>query len=78
MHRILVPNPRACQVCLHCIGFFISYICSHALHSRNHICFIPIFSLIVLGKISTVFDGDDRKSTSDDCFSVLVILNLSP
>jgi hypothetical protein len=44
MPRILVPNPRACQVCLHCIGFSLSY----ALHSRNHICFIPIFSLVCL------------------------------
>jgi hypothetical protein len=47
MPRILVHNPRACQVCLHCIGFSLSYlyIC---FAFKEPYCFIPIFSLVCL------------------------------
>jgi hypothetical protein len=51
MPRILVPNPKACQVCLHCLLGFSYPISVHMLCIlRNYICFIPIFSLVVLRK----------------------------
>jgi len=52
-------------------------ILTYALHSRNYIHFILIFSLVILSKILQVFYKDDRKSKSSGCFSVLVISNLS-
>jgi hypothetical protein len=45
MPRILVHNPRVCQVCLHCIGFSLSYLYM-CFAFGNHICFISIFSLV--------------------------------
>jgi len=67
----LVPNPKASGLIalhdsLHVIFLF-------ALQFRNH-CYFPPISLLVLKKILQVLFGEDRKSTSDDCFSVLVIL----
>jgi len=37
----------------------------------------PLISLVVLEKILQVLFGDDRKSKSGGCFSVLVILIFS-
>jgi hypothetical protein len=34
--------------------------------------FFPIFSPVVLRKFLQIFDGDDRKSMSGNCFSILV------
>jgi hypothetical protein len=66
-------NPSACQVYLHCIVcYVISYSCL-AFCLRNHL-FYPHILSCCLEKLLQVIFGDDRKSKSGGCFSVLVIL----
>jgi hypothetical protein len=67
----LIHNPRtsgliALQYSLHVISLF-------SLQFRNHYYLAPIF-LVALEKILQVLFGEDKKSTSGDYFSVLVIL----
>jgi hypothetical protein len=46
-----------------------------ALQFQNH-CYLPLISLVALERTLQVLFGEDRKSTSGDCFSILVILIL--
>jgi hypothetical protein len=46
-----------------------------ALQFRNH-CYLPPISFVALERTLQVLFGEDRKSMSVDCFSVLVILIL--
>jgi len=46
--------------------------------NRGTTVIFPPISLVVFEKILQVLFGDERKSTSGGCFSVLVILILSP
>jgi hypothetical protein len=66
------PSQQERQDCLHCIWFtcfaFLGII----------FVYPHIFSSCLEKFFLQVFDGDDRKSMSDGCFSVLVILNFSP
>jgi hypothetical protein len=66
-------NPSACQVHLHCI-FYIVISCA---------CYGTIFLSLYsfsccLENFLQVFHRDDRQSTSGNCFSILVQVNLSP
>jgi hypothetical protein len=74
--RIMVPNSRTCRyLCIasfyHCHFFF-----SYALHSWLE-RFYPHYSLVFCRESSAGTYEDDRKSTSGNYFSVLVISNLS-
>jgi hypothetical protein len=69
----LVPNPIASgSIALHDFLLVISLV---ALQFRNH-CYLPPISLVTLEGTLQVLFGEDKKSMSDDCFSVLVILIL--
>jgi hypothetical protein len=69
----LVPNPSALGlIALHDLLLVISLF---ALQFRNH-CYLPPISLVVLERTLQVLFREDRKSMSDDCFSVLAILIL--
>jgi hypothetical protein len=68
-------NPRACQVHLHkiFISSYENFACCY-----GTIFSIPIFPLVCLEEILQVLNRDDRKSTSSNCFSIMVLSNLSP
>jgi hypothetical protein len=50
-HLVGEDKHAKCQVCLHCIGIFYHISVYMLCTLRNHICFITIFSLVVLKKI---------------------------
>jgi hypothetical protein len=57
---------------MHCITLYMSYLL-FALQFRNH-CYLPHISLVALEKFLHVLFKDDRKGTSGDYFSILIIL----
>jgi hypothetical protein len=75
MPRIMVPNFRACRYL--CIASFYHYFFFYALHYWLEL-FYPHYSLVFFRESSAgTYEDDKKKSTSGNCFSVLVILNFS-
>jgi hypothetical protein len=54
-------NPSACQVCLHCIVYLVISCLYFAFSLRNHICFIPMFSLVILKNLCRYLWGWQKK-----------------